>query len=296
MWNIKNNMRNKKGFTLAEAITAVGILVIVVLFASIIFRDSIEAYRLAGANAEIMQKLQTITTELDRDFGQIRKDGLLEIVVDTASGKVRNESKNSVKKLDVRMDRIYYFTTGDFQSWYGTGIRNNIARVYFGHDNYSLYPPSSNPIPLNKCRLARDVLLLTPEITTTAIQNGKLFDCNSVIFGAFASDPCALALKKDLGILPNSVVTNSIDPNNVRQIMCENVGELKIEWTDGSTDSANKSLIWYPLPDNLKNEAWWPVSTTVWPKALKFTFTLYDSKEILKEGRIFSHIVYLNAQ
>jgi hypothetical protein len=29
-------------------------------------------------------------------------------------------------------------------------------------------------------------------------------------------------------------------------------------------------------------------------RALKFTFTLYDSKGIIKEGRTFTHIVYLD--
>jgi hypothetical protein len=29
-------------------------------------------------------------------------------------------------------------------------------------------------------------------------------------------------------------------------------------------------------------------------RALKFTFTLYDSRGILKEGRTFTHIVYLD--
>lgn len=29
-------------------------------------------------------------------------------------------------------------------------------------------------------------------------------------------------------------------------------------------------------------------------RALKFTFTLYDSKGVFENGRIFSHIVYLD--
>jgi len=29
-------------------------------------------------------------------------------------------------------------------------------------------------------------------------------------------------------------------------------------------------------------------------RALKFTFTLYDSKGIIKEGRTFTHVVYLD--
>ena len=37
----------------------------------------------------------------------------------------------------------------------------------------------------------------------------------------------------------------------------------------------------------------WTPDISDWPKALKFTFTLYDSKGILKGGRTFTHIVYI---
>jgi hypothetical protein len=35
----------------------------------------------------------------------------------------------------------------------------------------------------------------------------------------------------------------------------------------------------------------WP--TNLYPIAFKFTFTLYDSKGVIKEGRTFTHIIYL---
>jgi hypothetical protein len=53
-------------------------------------------------------------------------------------------------------------------------------------------------------------------------------------------------------------------------------------------------------PKNKKFNEWRPENSEVigWPKelypiAFKFTFTLYDSKGIIKEGRTFTHIVYL---
>jgi prepilin-type N-terminal cleavage/methylation domain-containing protein len=273
-------MRNKKGFTLVEVVTAIGILVVVVVFTGIIFKSSIESYRIAGANAEIIQNLQTITTQLDRDFSQIRRDGWLGIRVETIYSRPES-SRTGSPTLTVHMDRIYYFTTGDFQSWeQGKNedgkfvfIRSNIARIYFGHDSNSLYPPPSNPMPLDKCKLARDVLLLTPGITGLA-------DCNDLSFVKFASDPNASG---DMTILNNSVLAGT-DANNIRQLMCENVGELKIEWMNG-IDSSMK-LIWSP-----NGGIWGP--SDIWPKAIKFTFTLYDSKGILKGGSRFTHIVYL---
>ncbi len=57
---------------------------------------------------------------------------------------------------------------------------------------------------------------------------------------------------------------------------------------------------WYPIgDDNLKKAN--PDGVIVpddfdpkfFPRALKFTFTLYDSKGIIKGGREFTHIVYI---
>ncbi len=274
------NTRSKKGFTLVEVVTAIGILVVVVVFTGIIFRSSIESYRIAGANAEIIQNLQTITTQLDRDFSQIRRDGLLAV-------RMVQESNRSVTQADkdkhitvpsVRMDRIYYFVTGDFQSWYDAGIRSNIARIYFGHDSNSL----NLNIPLNQCRLARDVLLLAPGITTQDIVDRKLFDWNNISFVQFVSDPQRI---EDCNNLLTYSVLAGTNSDNVRQLMCENVGELKIEWMNG-IDSLTKMLIW-----SSNGETWGP--SDIWPKAIKFTFTLYDSKGILKSGSTFTHIVYL---
>ena len=56
-------LRTNKAFTLIELLVAIGILAVVMSFASVIFRVSIDAYRTAIANAEIMQKLRAITNQ-----------------------------------------------------------------------------------------------------------------------------------------------------------------------------------------------------------------------------------------
>jgi hypothetical protein len=38
---------------------------------------------------------------------------------------------------------------------------------------------------------------------------------------------------------------------------------------------------------------YYPVIKPVYPQALKFTFTLYDSQGVFKDGQTFTHIVYL---
>jgi hypothetical protein len=47
--------------------------------------------------------------------------------------------------------------------------------------------------------------------------------------------------------------------------------------------------IYYPDPLNPLN----PFNKPTYPQALKFTFTLYDSRGVFKEGQTFTHIVYL---
>ncbi len=276
MKNVKNKMwmRRKKAFTLVEIITAVGMLVMVVGFTSIIFKTSIEGYRTSVANGEIMQKLQTITTQLNRDFQGLPKDGFLRIVSHSVND--RRESKYNNQTWDVFMDGIYYFTAGDFQSWFNPNYRSNIARVYFGHDLYSV----NNPDParyqyLNICRLVRDTMLLTPVI--------KLGDANNISYSQIraGSNPFTGYT------IPNSAVVIS-DPNAidaVRSRMCEGVGGLKIEWFK-DIDAVTKKIQW-------DRAGQWTPDSLDWPEALKFTFTLYDSKGILRGGRTFTHIVYI---
>jgi prepilin-type N-terminal cleavage/methylation domain-containing protein len=283
---------NKKGFTLAEVVTAIGILVIIVAFTSVIFKSSIEAYRAAGANAEIIQKLQTITTQLDRDFSQVRKDGRLII---SSGNETRKVSKNSSQNINVRMDRLYYFTTGDFQATNFPQIRNNVARIFLGHDRDSLMD-ANGVYFLDKCRLARDVLIFTPESSTLEDMLGAPFTYSSYAANSDANFINIISTSVDTSVAINNI-------GNARRVFTENVGEFKIEWSLGGKfrqgyysiipgltidNTISDTLVWYT-----GGSAWSPLGVLPWPKALKFTFTLYDSKEIIKGGRTFTHIVYL---
>ena len=60
----------RKAFTLMEMVVALGILAIVMSFAGVIFRVSVDSHRLALANAEILQKLRAITEQLDCGFSR----------------------------------------------------------------------------------------------------------------------------------------------------------------------------------------------------------------------------------
>ena len=60
-----------------ELVVAVALLALVLAFSGIIFKVSIESYRTAAANTEIMQKLRVITDQLNADFRGLQKDAPL---------------------------------------------------------------------------------------------------------------------------------------------------------------------------------------------------------------------------
>jgi hypothetical protein len=124
-------------------------------------------------------------------------------------------------------------------------------------------------------------------------------------------------------------MVEAADPNSIHMLLCEGVGEFKIQgWSDAQqrwvpevdpdgngdltdthffpVDSNNVPGVLYPYPpyggvtiNNIEypvqqvNEANFYAIPGL-GRALKFTFTLYDSKGIIKEGRTFTHIVYLD--
>jgi len=120
------------------------------------------------------------------------------------------------------------------------------------------------------------------------------------------------------------------EPSLIHMLLCEGVGEFKIQgWYDAGPQSR-----WVPEKDpdgdpGTSGSDFYPPSDPNVPgvlypnppygvvkinginfsgfmnesnfdkipglgKALKFTFTLYDSKGIIKKGRVFTHIVYLD--
>jgi len=77
------------------------------------------------------------------------------------------------------------------------------------------------------------------------------------------------------------------DPNDARRLLARKVGSLKIEWTDGSISGGRINWFGWANPKGGAFETsttdhyladWKPSNQADWPKAMKFTFTLYDSK------------------
>jgi prepilin-type N-terminal cleavage/methylation domain-containing protein len=285
---MNNEQRTNKAFTLIELVVAIAILVMVISFAGVIFKVSINAHRTASANAEIMQKLRAITDQLNIDFKGFRKDGYLVLRSELLN---RNEYGNSPAPADFRVDRLFYFSTGDSQSWKDTSVRSNITKVYFGHDSRSL---NDTAFPVSKWSLARDAKLITPGFSD--------IDTNSISYAEFKANVVGTENEAQNLLMSGILIDIQNNPDDVRELMCQNVGEIKIEWTNG-VKAPGDMILWFGLllPSGYPVEAlgppyiatWTPVTAEqYWPKALRFTFKIYDSKGILKQGRTFTHIVY----
>ena len=125
---------------------------------------------------------------------------------------------------------------------------------------------------------------------------------------------------------------NTSNSRTFHKLLCEGVGSFAIQWSywddndkrfywfpstdpDGPYGGAvshfslmtkNRFGVYFNIPGNNPITDWSPISAgnvqyrsgqsfaaNFFPAALKFTFTLYDSKGVIKDGMVFSHIVYL---
>ena len=366
------------GFTLIELTVSVGLLVVVLLIASLIFRVSIESHRIATANAEIMQKLRAITQQLNADFAGLRKDG--EIAVAWVARKVNTTYPAGDPRADldiddpdgyVRMDRIMFFTEGDFQAYSSYGVpsngsnppvpvRGNLARV-----SYQLAQDASGTDPNDQIRSKR--MLARTQHILTAQAGLKSFPPltgsppwqewhNCYEYDVISLDAWKYLIPQDkvniisvimgLTLQVDTIVPTvapalrgtRIDLRNsatIHMLLCEGVGEFCIQgWSDAERrwvpavnpngDSSYADSDFYPAgptPDPSEVVGvLYPYPATGWlringslksyprqeiseayfnripglGRALKFTFTLYDSKGVLPKGRTFTHIVYLD--
>jgi prepilin-type N-terminal cleavage/methylation domain-containing protein len=351
----------KKAFTLIELIVAVALLAIIFLFAGVIFKVSINSYRTAVANAEIMQKLRAITDQLNADFKGIRTDAPLLIWF----------HEDNTPTDPNRYDQIMLFADGDFQSTQLYGgppgfeapdpagyklVIGDAARIFYGQaqsrdsrDGGMKYHPENL---LEKDRLlAKRQHILTADPCLADWPPANMSDFNDIATAGadkknerYEHDSNSLAKWKTVqGIdYGNKIIPacfyfrpyiDMSEPNTFHKLMCEGVGSFAIQWAywdsvdgrfywfpssdpdgDGSDADSHFSLIcpvcnklfgvYFNIPSPTAITDWYAVGALeyrsfvyfppdFYPKAIKFTFTLYDSKAVFKEGRIFTHIVYI---
>ena len=353
------------GFTLVELLVAIGILAIVLSFASVIFRVSIDAHRTAIANAEIMQKLRAITNQLNIDFKGLRKDGEIFVAWVAKPVPAAGYKDNDLDGYE-RFDRIMFFADGDFQSYsVNPMIRGNVARISY------MVARKGNLRAEEQARADR-VLARTQHILTSDPDLADFLDPDNFTdlqwyewnnryeyektsLDAWKAIPFVnkadmLSVICDIKIQNSNVseqvrgaMVDPAEPNSIHMLMCEGVGEFKIQgWYDAQqrwvpevdpdgdgdltdthffmVDSNSVPGVLYPYPTEgavaLGGEFYCDLDTQQGidkfrafqallneerfdeipglGRALKFTFTLYDSKGVIKEGRTFTHIVYLD--
>ncbi len=119
------------------------------------------------------------------------------------------------------------------------------------------------------------------------------------------------------------LVVTADDPDSLHMMLCQRVGSFSVQRRIWDTSGVTPIIRWWPQidPDGdgiLEDERDYFVDpsdptnldlSTVWylpypgneisfdiffGGALKFTFTIYDSKGVFPEGKVFSHIVYLD--
>jgi len=343
--------RTNKAFTLIELLVAIGILAIVMSFAGVIFRVSIDAQRTAVANTEIMQKLRAITNQLNADFKGLCKNGEIYVAWVAKPVPAAGYKDNDLDGYE-RFDRIMFFAEGDFQSYQvNPTVRGNVARICY------MLAKQGNIRAQGQDR-ARRILARTQHVLTANPDLAGFLDPNSfsdaqwyqwsnryeydkISLEAWKMIPWKdkanmLSVITDIKIgNPNvseqirGAMVDPADPNSIHMLLCEGVSEFKIQswydalqqWVpevdpDGNgdltdthfylADSNNVPGVLYPYPpyggvaiNNINyprgqvDEAHFNAIPGL-GRALKFTFTLFDSKGIIKEGRTFTHIVYLD--
>jgi len=269
----------RKAFTLIELIVAIGILAVVIMFAGLIFRVSIASHRTALANAEIMQKLRVITEQLDTDF----KAGLYEY-----GGLVQAHPRTydiDGDEVEVNADCVAILANGDFQTtnqYAGQTIVGNVAAIFYGSPDPNTY--DRRPEPQDRVLLRRPTILAPTAPASGSDPNGEYYATSlqqwwagtpMSDFRGWAKHP--LIDPNDLKAYLPMYVAKGVDGFSIAYLEPNDVvGTDAIEWTrrvEGEDPNT---------PARIE------------PHAFKFTFTLYDSRGILKDGRTFTHIVLVD--
>jgi len=285
----------KKAFTITELLVAVAVLAVTMAAVGGIFKMAIDSQRTAGATSEIMRNLRAITDQINADFKGFRAGPVAAIVYqlpDPASADP-----------NLRSDRLVFFANGDFQSTrqYVAGSGNktvvgNAARIWYGQSNK---PDSNSPDEEDKCKklLLRRVQILTADSALSDQSECDPYNSNDTR----EYDVRSLAGWQAFQVLnmpnPNTnpqafdqwVSRPSVDladPNYIPMVMAKGVDDFAVQFSGPQSNWLN----------------WWPSNQQVRDgnldyqgsyDAIRFVFTLYDSRGILKGGRRFSHTVYL---
>lgn len=286
----------KKAFTITELLVAVAVLAVTMAAVGGIFKMAIDSQRTAEATSEIMRNLRAITDQINADFKGFRAGPTAAIVFASPDP-------------DLRSDRLVFFANGDFQSTrqYETDsgtckmVVGNAARIWYGQSS-SPDPSSSDQTDKREKLLLRRVQILTSDSTLIDQSecdpydsgNTREYDVRSLVeWHVFQvlnmpnpdDDPEAFDQwvgrpSVDLEAQPEDYV------DFIPMVMAKGVDDFTVQFSGPEGDILN----WWPSNQEVRDgNLDYPGSYD----AIRFSFTLYDSKGILKGGRRFSHTVYL---
>jgi len=336
----------KRGFTLIELVVAVGILAMMLALGGVVFNVSIDTYRTTKANSEIIQTVRAVTDQLAADFRNLQKDGYLFLRTKfyTFTPNDREKPPEYFQKSQAyffsigdfqswfsnhasNIARIYF--GHDTQSWFSTDMAA-VSKWRIVHDIKLLDPNQLAP-PIADCAI----------ISYSECKNDltRLEDWPNLLANSVAVDArpgYALNLQSLMAQNIGSVNiqwtdgTLYIDPNGYSTLLwfgadlwgaalsrmagASGIVQGIVEYA--AIESISEPVV-HTLPAGTMREQiyqilWSPNTiyehqTVKWPKALKFTLRVCDSRGIAKtfieypalrtgiirEGRTFSHIIYL---
>lgn len=268
----------RKAFTLIELVVSLGILAVILSFAGVIFRVSVESQRMAVANADVMRTLRIITEQLDADFRggaiptRLPYGYPVHISYDTRTPAAGGGSPGY-------SDAVVLFTSGDFRSteqYGGKTIAGNVACVFYGQPDPNSY--KRTPRPYEKLLLRRQTILTAGAPASGSNARGEYFQETAQEW--LVTPPFA-----DVNDWTRRPV---VEPNNVKanlsMFVAQGVDNFTVEYIDATTVLGTSKIDW-------QRSSGRSGSGVFNPRAFKFTFTLYDSRGIIKKGRTFTHIV-----
>ncbi|MFA5239605.1 MAG: type II secretion system protein [Phycisphaerae bacterium] len=282
---MNKQQRTRRAFTLIELVVSVALLGIIFLFAGIIFKVSINSYRTAIANTDIMQKFRAITDQLDADFegAQLSAGGNVTFGLITGGSVIDGQAE------DIRSDSIVIFSTGDFQTsrqYNSKTVVGNAAAIFYGLANI----PGPNTNPREKVLTRRQTIFTSDSSLTLTNLGARAEYCNQETL----ADVIAYNAEGDTTLVDSLMVRpewdpTNFNPNNLVYYMAKGVDDFAIQYIGWESPYLGRAFNdWRPVDSEVPGWASDPS-----PQALKFSFTLYDSRGIIKKGRRFTHIVYL---
>jgi len=186
----------------------------------------------------------------------------------------------------VNSDTVVFFASGDFQSTaqYGDDdetIAGNVAAIFYGQPDPSSY--DRQPEPRNMWLLRRQTILASEADVADSDRAGEYYatSLEAWMAGTPSEDLDAWSLPP------------RIDPNDVRtnqpMYLARGVHDFTISYLERGDQVGTEPIAWQRRVEGEDD------TSTISPRVFKFTFTLYDSRGVIKNGRTFTHIVFVGS-